>query len=420
MAKTNNEKLFETTFGSYFSEEVLGEGGAGRVYRVRDESGTRYALKLLHGHGVTADKRRRFKNEIGFLQNTSHDNLVRVVDHGVLSNAGDKSPFYVMELYDESLRTQMQRGIPYDRVLSLYSQILDGVEAAHLKNVVHRDLKPENVLHRPATMHLVVADFGVARFSAEDLLTAVETKPDTRLANFLYAAPEQRVRGQEVGVPADIYALGLMLNEMFTQHVPHGTGYRKIAHVAEGFAWLDDIVESMLRQDPTARPASIDVLKREIQLRHADAVSRQRLSRIDQTVVRESDVDDLILRDGLKVVDATWDNGTLRLRLSQPVNPKWVMALNNMGSYSSVSGKGPEMFGFAGDVASIGVQEDGIEGVIGHFKRWLPMATRVYEQMLKADAQKKAAKERAELQQQRKAEEEQIRVREKLRGLLNS
>lgn len=47
-----------------------------------------------------------------------------------------------MDLYDESLRGQIQRGIPHARVLPLFSQILDGVEAAHLKHVVHRDLKP--------------------------------------------------------------------------------------------------------------------------------------------------------------------------------------------------------------------------------------------------------------------------------------
>lgn len=418
MAKTAVAKAFETTFGSYVADEVLGEGGAGRVYRVRDESGSPFALKLLHGHGITSDKRRRFKNEIGFLQSNQHKNLVRVVDHGVLSGNGDSSPFYVMELYDESLRALMSLGIPCDLVLPLYSQILDGVEAAHLKNVVHRDLKPENILHGTATATLAIADFGVARFSAEDLLTAVETKPDTRLANFLYAAPEQRVRGQSVDAQADIYALGLILNEMFTKQVPHGTGYRKIADVAADFAWLDNIVESMLRQDPRARPASIDALKREIRLRQEDAVSRQRLSNIDQTVIRVSDIDDPIVRDGLKLIDVTWESERLKLQLSQRVTPKWVQALNNMGNYASVLGKGPRMFNFAGDIATINVREEGVVDVVRHFKDWLPMATRLYEQTLRAEATAKAVAERTELQRQRKAEEDSMRMREKLKGLL--
>ncbi|WP_175909548.1 serine/threonine-protein kinase [Burkholderia sp. BCC1640] len=309
-------RTFETTFGVYVVDAVLGEGGAGRVYRVREESGAQYALKQLHERGVTTDKRRRFKNEIGFLQNEKHAHIVRVVDHGIYADSGERSPFYVMDLYDESLRGQIQRGIPHDRVLQMFSQILDGVEAAHLKRVVHRDLKPENVLYQVKNDRLAIADFGVARFSAEDLLTAVETKPDTRLANFLYAAPEQRVRGQVVNEAADIYALGLILNEMFTRQVPHGTGYQKIADVAADFSWLDDIVESMLRQAPTQRPASIDALKREIQFRHEDAVSRQRLSSIDQTVVRVSDIDDPIVANGLKVVNLAWEAGTLELELS--------------------------------------------------------------------------------------------------------
>lgn len=420
MAKAANETTFETTFGTYAVEQLLGEGGAGRVYRVRDESGSPFALKIMHGQGVTTEKRRRFKNEIGFLQSTRHDNLVRVVDHGIWTNAGERSPFYVMDLYEESLRMYMHRGISHDLIMSLYGQILDGVEAAHLKGVVHRDLKPENILHQIANERLAIADFGVARFCAEELLTAVETKPGTRLANFLYAAPEQRVRGKEVGVPADIYALGLILNEMFTQHVPHGTGYLKIGDTAANFAWLDEIVETMLRQDPAARPGSIDVLKREIQYHQADFSSRQRLSRIDQTVVHESDIDDPIIRYGLKLVDITWNDGVLKLHLSQPVNPKWIAALNNMGGYASVMGKGPEMFSFVGNIATINAQEHAVVDVVRHFKNWLPVATRVYEEMLRRDINARAAAEREELQRRRKAEEENIRVRDKLKGLLGS
>ncbi|WP_207003580.1 serine/threonine-protein kinase [Trinickia mobilis] len=417
MATNAKEADFETTFARYTIERVLGEGGAGRVYLVRDDSGVAYALKLLHGQGVTADKRRRFKNEIGFLQSTKHENVVRVVDHGVQFTDKSSIPFYVMETYDESLRGLMQRGIATADVLPLFGQILDGVEAAHLKGVVHRDLKPENVLYRSATNRLAVADFGVARFNAEDLITAIETKPGTRLANFQYAAPEQRMRDQPVGVPADIYSLGLILNEMFTGQIPHGTGYRKIADAVPDLAWLDGIVDSMLRQGPAARPASIDALKREIGFQHENAVSLQKISRIDQAVIRASDVDDPIVANGIRVVGGKWDKGTLRLEFSESVNPKWLQALGKMGNYSSLMNKGPERFQFSGKVASIDAQEHEIEAIVQHFKNWLPTATRVYEDQLKRDAEAKAAAERAELLQRRKAEEDNMRVQSTLNRL---
>lgn len=422
MAKNSRETVFETTFGQYTTDEVLGEGGAGRVFRVKDEEGNAFALKLLHGQGVTSDKRRRFKNEIGFLQNTRHDNVVRVPDHGVQSDGKERAPFYIMDMYDGSLRLLMEQrnGVPAADVLLLFSQILDGTEAAHLKGVVHRDLKPENVLYRSSNRRLAVADFGVARFSAEDLLTAVETKPTTRLANFLYAAPEQRVRGQEVNVPADIYALGLMLNEMFTGQVPHGTDYRKIGEAAAEFAWLDPIVESMLRQDPAKRPSSIDALKREIQFQNSAFVGRQKISQIDQTVVHVDELDDPIVARGMQLADGKYENGVLKLQLSRPVNQTWINAIRNMGNYSSVMGKGPESFNFTGTEARISARENEISDIVQHFKSWLPKATQVYAQMLHKEAQQRAAAERANLEKQRKDEEEKLRIQDTLKKLLDS
>jgi serine/threonine protein kinase len=117
----------------------------------------------------------------------------------------------------------MSKGIEPDGVLPIFSQILDGVESAHPQGVWHRDLKPENILYSLANGTLIVADFGIAHFEEQDLLTAVETQPNERLANFLYAAPEQKIRAKSADSRSDIYALGLMLHEMFTGDVPLGT-----------------------------------------------------------------------------------------------------------------------------------------------------------------------------------------------------
>ena len=89
----------------------------------------------------------------------------------------------------------MKEGLKKDHILPLFSQLLNGVEAAHLRKVIHRDLKPENILYDPRGNRVIVADFGIAQFQEEELYTAVETKAEDRLANFQYAAPEQRKRG---------------------------------------------------------------------------------------------------------------------------------------------------------------------------------------------------------------------------------
>lgn len=119
-----------------------------------------------------------------------------------------------------------------------------------MRGIVHRDLKPENILVQGDL--LAVADFGTDSFTDDLILTRVETQPTQRLANFQYAAPEQRVPGK-VGVPADIYALGLMLNELFTGSVPHGTSYKTISSVAKDLGFLDPIVAEMIRQTPADR-----------------------------------------------------------------------------------------------------------------------------------------------------------------------
>ena len=135
-----------------------------------------------------------------------------------------------------------------------------------VNSVYHRDLKPENILFDETTGTLVVADFGIAKFKEEELQTAVETSAQERLANFQYSAPEQRVRGRVVDQRADIYALGLILNEMFTGDVPQGAGFRRIASFAPKYSYLDSAIDSMVQQTPENRPGTISDVRRLLRL----------------------------------------------------------------------------------------------------------------------------------------------------------
>lgn len=414
MPKLKKPVAFETTFGVYETHEIIGEGGAGRVFGGVGPDQSSVAVKVLSKDKTSADKRKRFKNEITFLTRNSHKNIVTVVDHGI-SLAGEiVGPFYVMKRFDGSLRDLIGK-LPPEKMLPLFSQILDGVEAAHFKNVIHRDLKPENILFDKSTEVLAIADFGIARFTADMLETLVETSPVQRLANFLYAAPEQRTPGREVTASADIYALGLILNEMVTGNVPHGTEYRLIGSVYKALAFLDPIVAKMISQDPKTRPSTIADVKALIQRHQVEAVSLQRLSSIRGTVISAGEIDEPLAHEPPRVVGADWNNGRLTLKLDRPVNRDWVNALHNIGNFTSVMGTPPSAFSFQGDEATVGTTSNDAQRVIDYFKEWLPAATRNLKQTYEGKVRREEAQRIEKLRAEQRAEEERLKTNQALR-----
>lgn len=415
MSPLKSPVSLETTFGSYVISEILGEGGAGRVYGGKAADGSNVAVKVLSVERATTDRKGRFKNEIAFLMRAKHPNVVGVIDHGIANSGVVKGPFYVMRRYDTNLRSMMREKIAKENVLPLFAKILDGVEAAHLQNAVHRDLKPENILFDRKAGSPAIADFGVASFTDDIVATAVETAPTQRLANFLYAAPEQRVPGLPVGKQADIYALGLMLNEMFTSHVPHGTDFGLIGKVHSDFGYLDPVVAKMIKQVPAERYSSIEQVKAAIASYHAEFLSLQKISQIDATVIPAGDIDEPLAHSAPQVVSADWNNGALALTLDRPVNQAWVDALRNIGSYTSVMGIPPTSFHFQGKTATVHVQSNDVQRAIDFFKEWLPSASQVLKARLQAEARDREYKFREELKRKRAAEEERLRVNRSLR-----
>ena len=196
----------ETPFAQYQSHRLIGQGGAGKVYEARSNGVDEdvVAIKVLDPATATRERLSRFKNEILFGVRAKHSGIVPVLDSGLALVDGANVPFYVMPLYPATLRDVLKREANGTRLLALFVSLLDGVEAAHLLGVVHRDLKPENIFLSTNEERLVVGGFGIARFTAEALYTAVETRPGARLANFQYAAPEQRARGKTIDQRADL------------------------------------------------------------------------------------------------------------------------------------------------------------------------------------------------------------------------
>lgn len=404
--------IFNTTFSTYTEHKLIGEGGSGRVYLAKEDNVTSVAIKLIDSSKATRERLKRFENEYRFCSMTDHPNIIRVMDHGFHTDLGS---FFVMPLYDGSLRQLMNKGIPPKSVLSIFNLIMNGVEAAHLLNVIHRDLKPENILVRNAGEELVVADFGIARFTADDLYTAVETKAHARLANFQYAAPEQRMRGLAIDRRTDIYSLGLILNEMYTGKIPSGTNFKTIGSVTEEYGYLDSLVATMLSQDPEKRPDSIREIRKELNARQGEYLSQQKISSLKQTVIAEEEIDDPLAETPPTLIDANWDGSTLTLKLDKAVHNKWVNAFVNMGSYSSVLGRGPERFSFSGDIASVSASGHEVQAIVNHFKGWLPKATNRYKEMLIQEQQEAIRREKEELTRKLRLEEERKRVLDNLK-----
>ncbi|MBM2824373.1 MAG: serine/threonine protein kinase, partial [Dehalococcoidales bacterium] len=408
--KLNKPFVFTTTFATYIATHIIGEGGSGRIFEASDDTGGVWAIKQLEPVKATKEKVKRFKNELQLCLRNQHPHILTVVDHGVFIKGEGNSLFYVMPLYDGSLRGLLKAGISLHKILNYFSQILDGVEAAHMKGVVHRDLKPENILYAAGDDRLVIADFGIARFEEDELYTAVETKDSARLANFQYAAPEQRNRGTEPDQRADIYALGLILNEMFTGEVPSGTGYKTIAKVASNYEYLDSIVEEMMRQSPDERIDSIESIKNQLIGRKNEFITRQKVSKLKDTVVPITELDDPLIADPPRLVNVDWERGKLTLFFQRPVNEKWVWALRNMGNYTSVWGKEPEAFGISGTTAVIAAAENQVQKVIDYFNNWLPAANRVYAERIRREKKEDEERQRKELERQIAEQEARQRV----------
>lgn len=406
---------FHTAFTTYTSTQLIGEGGSGYVYEVMDESNGIFAIKVLKKQNICEEKRKRFKNEIIFCERNTHPNIIKIIDYGSTNEDGIPIPFYVMPKFDSTLRKLMRNHLNPNQIISIFSQLLDGIEAAHLQGILHRDIKPENILFETSSSQLALSDFGIARFVEDEFFTAVETKDQDRLANFQYAAPEQRVRGKSVDYRADIYALGLILNEMFTHEIPQGTRYRKISSISSDFGYLDEIVDEMIRQSPDERIPSIKEVKNLLHIQGVANISNQRLSQYKNTVIQSNEIDDPLIINPLRIIDFEWENDELTLILNQKINYKWVSALNNMGSYTSLVGKGPEAFKFVDNTAKVKAREYDVQSIINYFKSWIPLATEKYKQILLDEIQKREESERQILQKKIEAEETKIRLRENIK-----
>jgi len=402
----------DSTFATYTVGVQVGQGGNGFVYEVANESGNKFAAKILNPSAALKKRKlKRFKNEILFGTNNYHDNIIRVMDHGLTQ---DDLPFFIMPLYEGSLDSLLPR-IDEDAALGVFLKILNGVEAAHLLGVTHRDLKPQNILYRDNGDELVIADFGIALFNEEELYTAVETKDTDRLANFVYAAPEQKIRDREVTKSADIFSLGLILNELFTKEVPQGKNHKTIGKASEKHTYLDQVVDKMMQSAPGDRYGDIDAIKSDISNRGKEYVSRQKISKLKAKVIPEESIEDPFFDEPMEIVNVDFVDGSLlRLTMNHEVTPQWRQTFLEIASKSHYDFAAPGHFKFKNDVISLTTTLERAEMIVTKFKEWLPDIDAYYRgEVTRKISERKHARE-ADRKKAIKLEEERIELVKRL------
>jgi serine/threonine protein kinase len=318
-----------------------------------------------------------------------------------------------MPKFSMTLRKLLDQKIPREKVLPLFSQVLDGIEAAHKLRVFHRDLKPENILYEADKDLIVIADFGIAHFEEDIIATAVKTKVGAKMANFAYAAPEQKNIGMQVDHRADIFALGLILNEMFTGQVPHSVGYKNIATIAPEYEYLVSLVDKMIQQNPESRPASIEEIKHDLIRRGNEFINRQKLDEKTKQVVP---VIKAGIADAIKIVSVDWDNGVLKLKLNRAVEAGWIQSFQNpQGSWNAVMGSGPENFHIEGDLMSVRAREDSAQNILDFSKQYVNMANQQYQDKLNRKAIEDEQAYRNKLEQEQLVLQKKVQVISKLK-----
>ncbi len=211
--------------GNYRIESILGQGGFGAVYRVRNLTlNRREALKLIlpKTKKEDADAAKRFRREIDIASRIEHPNIVRVYNAGTFMGG---IQWMTMEIVrGEALDQRLERvqRLSFAEAKSFMMQLLSGLMEAHLRQIVHRDLKPANIMltSKPGYPNIVkILDFGLSKAvgSAENQSIQHVTLTNSMVVAGTprYMAPEQLSLGK-IGPWTDVYAAGLIFYEILT------------------------------------------------------------------------------------------------------------------------------------------------------------------------------------------------------------
>ena len=255
---------------------VVGEGGMGTVYRVKDlELGEDVAIKTLRPEFVSNPTLlERFKTEIRLARRITHRNVVRTHDFGDWHGIYYLSMEYVEGLTVREL-IDMRGRLTVPSALAIGTQLAASLAVAHEQGVIHRDIKPQNLL-LDAQGILKVMDFGVARLAER---ASTLTEAGLVVGTPAYMAPEQLL-GEEIDARADLYAAGLVLFECLAGQLP----FEAKTSTA--------LIAKVLTEEPTA----LEELNAEVPSALSSLVARLLVKRPEERVQSASELVQLLER----------------------------------------------------------------------------------------------------------------------------
>jgi serine/threonine protein kinase len=236
--------------GDYEILGVLGNGGMGCVYRVRNVISDRVeAMKVVLADLVAeAGIADRFIGEIRTLARLDHPNIAKFFTAFKFENQLVMIMEYIQGFTLANQATQSP--LPVREALTYMTQILSALSYAHERGVIHRDIKPANVMVTPEGV-LKLMDFGIAKSSIEPLVT----RTGITIGSMLYMSPEQ-VRGTAVDARSDLYSVGVLLYEL--------TAGRRPFEGETTFAILEQQVNTMpeppIKLNPSLPPALSEII----------------------------------------------------------------------------------------------------------------------------------------------------------------
>jgi tRNA A-37 threonylcarbamoyl transferase component Bud32/Tfp pilus assembly protein PilF len=195
-------------------KDLLGEGPLSEVYKAEDENlGRTVALKILRAHvELDPEADRRFEREARHTSHLAHPNIATIYEYG--EDSGRR--YIAMEyLQGRTLDKIIKDGLlSLDEVVRICQQVCEALALVHEHGLIHRDLKPANVMvQNDGSVKLL--DFGIARKNGESTIT----QHGMLVGTVLYMSPEQ-VRGDELDVRSDIFALGALFYHALTGALP--------------------------------------------------------------------------------------------------------------------------------------------------------------------------------------------------------
>jgi serine/threonine-protein kinase len=315
--------------GPFLLERKLGVGGMGIVYQATyTKNGANCAVKVLP-MVLTANPKlvERFDREMAILKKLKHPRIVQFYGGG----CQDGRHFYAMEFVEGGTlwhKLREKGRLPWEQVIEYGIQICEALECAHNHGVIHRDLKPANLfIGKDGKLRL--GDFGIARDAESTALTASGSTVGTQA----YMAPEQITGKHPISNKTDLYALGCVLFEMLTGHVPfQGAASMEVLlkHINEPAPrirtevmdcpiFLEQVVRQLLEKSPDKRPH--DALMVQVALEEV----------VERVAARTSTVSQMTAGAGQSAIDLSQITDTSELKKvlgkkkkrRKPTGPIW-------------------------------------------------------------------------------------------------